>query len=177
MIYAMIALPDIFAGQQTKDNKIKVYANAYAILRELNAINLVARDYNSGRTARKQSPIKFKIGHENEPNVGLLFDASNKQFWTPEAAPFNQIFLLDRIPGVKSIKAHNIVLANSLYTLLCTEIGNKFDSEVSNHELLRSQNNGSNAIYAGISTSQINFPIESILDYLAHEDTVFSCAK
>lgn len=177
MIYAMIALPDIFAGQQTKDNKIKVYANAYAILRELNAINLVARDYNSGRTARKQSPIKFKIGHENEPNVGLLFDASNKQFWTPEAAPFNQIFLLDRIPGVKSIKAHNIVLANSLYTLLCTEIGNKFDSEVSNHELLRSQNNGSNAIYAGISTSQINFPVESILDYLAHEKTVSSCEK
>ena len=177
MIYAMIALPDIFAGQQTKDNKIKVYANAYAILRELNAINLVARDYNSGRSARKHSQIKFKIGHENEPNVGLLFDASNKQFWTPEAAPFNQIFLLDRIPGVKSIKAHNIVLANSLYTLLCTEIGNKFDSEVSNHELLRSQNNGSNAIYAGISTSQISFPIESILDYLAHEKTVSSCEK
>ena len=177
MIYAMIALPDIFASKQTKDNKIKVYANAYAILRELNAINLVARDYNSGRSARKQTPIRFKIGHEKEQNVGLLFDAADKQFWTPEAAPFNQIFLLDKIPMVKSIKAHNIVLANSLYTLLCTEIGNKFDSEVSNHELLRSQNNGSNAIYAGISTSQISFPIDSILDYLAHEKTVSSCEK
>ena len=177
MIYAMIALPDIFAEQQTRDNKIKVYANAYAILRELNAINLVARDYNKGRTARKQSPIKFKIGHEDEPNVGLLFDASNPLFWTPEAAPFNQIFLLDKITNIESIRAHNMVLANSLYTLLCTEIGNKFDSEVSNHELLRSQNNGSNAIYAGISTSQINFPIDSILDYLAHEKTIASCEK
>ncbi len=177
MIYAMIALPDIFAEQQTRDNKIKVYANAYAILRELNAINLVSRDYNKGRTARKQSPIKFKIGHEDEPNVGLLFDASNPSFWTPEAAPFNQIFLLDKITNIESIRAHNMVLANSLYTLLCTEIGNKFDSEVSNHELLRSQNNGSNAIYAGISTSQINFPIDSILDYLAHEKTIASCEK
>ena len=177
MIYAMIALPDIFAEQQTRDNKIKVYANAYAILRELNAINLVSRDYNKGRTARKQSPIKFKIGHEDEPNVGLLFDASNPLFWTPEAAPFNQIFLLDKITNIESIRAHNMVLANSLYTLLCTEIGNKFDSEVSNHELLRSQNNGSNAIYAGISTSQINFPVDSILDYLAHEKTIASCEK
>lgn len=175
LIYAMIALPDIYADQQTKDNKIKVYANAYAILRELNAINLVTRGYNKGNDLHKKSPINFKIGNIDEPNVGLLFDAKDEQFWTPEAAPFNQIFLLDRIPNVNSVKAHNIVLANSLYTLLCTEIGAKFDSEASNHELLRSQNNGSNAIFAGISTSQINFPIESILNYLAHTKTVESC--
>lgn len=175
LIYAMIALPDIYAEQQTKDNKIKVYANAYAILRELNAINLVTRGYNKGNDLHKKAPISFRIGNVDEPNVGLLFDAKDEQFWTPEAAPFNQIFLLDRIPNVNSVKAHNIVLANSLYTLLCTEIGAKFDSEASNHELLRSQNNGSNAIFAGISTSQINFPLESILNYLAHTKTVESC--
>ncbi len=175
LIYAMLALPDIYADQQIRDNKIKVYANAYAILRELNAINLVTRGYNAGTKDEKKSPIKFKIGNPEEPNVGLLFDSEDKQYWTPEAAPFNQIFLLDRIPNVNSVKAHNIVLANSLYTLLCTEIGAKFDSEASNHELLRSQNNGSNAIFAGISTSQINFPIESILNYLAYSKTVDSC--
>ncbi len=172
IINAMIALPDIFAEKQTRDNKIKVYANAYAILRELNAINLVCRSYNEGKQLRKKSPIRFKIGNINEPNVGLLFDASNPMFWTPEAAPFNQIFLLDRIPNVGSVEAHNMVLANSLYTLICTEIGAKFDSEASNHELLRSQSNGSNAIYAGISTSQIVFPKDTILNYLAHEKTV-----
>lgn len=175
LIYAMLALPDIYADQQIRDNKIKVYANAYAILRELNAINLVTRGYNAGTKDEKRTPIKFKIGNPEEPNVGLLFDSEDKQYWTPEAAPFNQIFLLDRIPNVNSVKAHNIVLANSLYTLLCTEIGAKFDSEASNHELLRSQNNGSNAIFAGISTSQINFPIESILNYLAYSKTVDSC--
>ncbi len=174
-INAMIALPDIFADSQTKDNKIKVYANAYAILRELNAINLVTRNYNAGRDLNKKSPIRFKIGNAKEPNVGLLFDAGDPNFWTPEAAPFNQIFLLDRITGVDSVKAHNMVLANTLYTLICTEIGAKFDSEASNHELLRSQNNGSNAIYAGISTSQIVFPVESVLNYLAHKKTLDSC--
>lgn len=175
IINAMIALPDIFAESQTKDNKIKVYANAYSILRELNAINLVTRNYNDANKINKKSPIRFRIGNPEEPNVGLLFDASDPNFWTPEAAPFNQIFLLDRITGVDSVKAHNMVLANTLYTLICTEIGAKFDSEASNHELLRSQNNGGNAIYAGISTAQVVFPIGSVLNYLAHKKTLESC--
>lgn len=175
IVNAMIALPDIYADSQTPENRIKVYSNAYAILRELNAINLVARNYNAGRAAQKKAPIRFRIGHPDEPSVGVLFDASDKQFWTPEAAPFSQVFLLDRIPGLNSVTAHDIVLANSLYTILCTEIGSAFDSEFSNHELLRSQNNGSNAIYAGISTSQIRFPQESILDYLAHKKTLSAC--
>ena len=176
IINAMIALPDIYADSQTQDNKTKIFANAYAILREINAINLVARNYNEGtRTERKKSPVNFRIGNPNEPNVGVLFDSSDKQFWTPEAAPFNQIFVLDHIPGLHSIQAHDIVLANSLYTLICTDIGVKFDSEASNHEILRSQNNGSNAIFAGISTSQMRFPVDSILDYLAHDKAVKSC--
>lgn len=175
IVNAMIALPDIYADSQTPENRIKVYSNAYAILRELNAINLVSRNYNAGVAQHKKAPIRFRIGDPREPNVGLLFDASDKQFWTPEAAPFSQVFLLDRIPGINSVSAHNMVLANSLYTILCTEIGSAFDSEFSNHELLRSQNNGSNAIYAGISTAQIRFPAESVLDYLAHQKTVDSC--
>ncbi len=174
IVNAMIALPDIYADSQTPENRVKVYSNAYAILRELNAINLVARNYNAGQTAKKKAPVRFKIGHEDEPNVGVLFDASDKRYWTPEAAPFSQVFLLDRIPGLNSIAAHDMVLANSLYTIICTEIGASFDSEFSNHELVRSQNNGSNAIYAGISTSQIRFPADSVLEYLARKRTLSS---
>ncbi len=176
IVNAMVALPDIYADAQTPDNRVKIYSNAYAILRELNAIYLVARNYNEGdRSALKNSPVKFRIGNPNEPNVGVLFDASDRQFWTPEAAPFTQIFVLDRIPGLKSITAHNIVLANSIYTLICTDIGVEFDSEASNHEILRSQNNGSNAIYASVSTAQMNFPVDTILDYLAHEKALKAC--
>lgn len=176
IVNAMVALPDIYADAQTEDNRIKIYANAYAILRELNAIYLVARNFNEGeRTKMKKAPVKFRIGNPNEPNVGVLFDAADPQFWTPEAAPFTQIFVLDRIPGLKSIGAHDIVLANSLYTLICTQIGVEFDSEASNHEILRSQNNGSNAIYASVSTSQMTFPVNTILDYLAHEKALKAC--
>lgn len=175
IVNAMVALPDIYASAQNEDNKIKVYANAYAILRELNAIYLVTRNFNEGnRTNLKNAPVKLRIGNPEEPNVGVLFDASDKQFWTPEAAPFTQIFVLDRIPKL-GIEAHDIVLANSIYTLICTDIGTMFDSEASNHEILRSQNNGSNAIYASVSTSQLVFPVESILDYLAHKKALSAC--
>ena len=176
IVNAMVALPDIYAESQTEDNRIKIYSNAYAILRELNAIYLVARNFNAGENRKvKRAPVKFRIGNPNEPNVGVLFDSDDPQFWTPEAAPFTQIFVLDRIPGLKSIAAHDIVLANSLYTLICTQIGVEFDSEASNHEILRSQNNGSNAIYASVATSQMVFPVESVLDYLAHDKAVSAC--
>ena len=176
IVNAMVALPDIYADAQTEDNRIKIYSNAYAILRELNAIYLVARNFNAGENRKvKKAPVKFRIGNPNEPNVGVLFDSEDPQFWTPEAAPFTQIFVLDRIPGLKSISAHDIVLANSLYTLICTEIGVEFDSEASNHEILRSQNNGSNAIYASVATSQMVFPVDSVLDYLAHDKAVSAC--
>ncbi len=175
IINAMIALPDIYSESQTPENNTKIYANAYAIFRELNAINLVSRGYNKGDQLKKKTPIKFRIGNPEEPNVGVLFDSMDKSFWTPEAAPFTQVFVLDKIPNVTSVTAHNIVLANSLYSLICTDIGDKFDSEISNHELLHSQNNGSGAIYAGISTSEIRFPKETVLDYVAHKKTLLSC--
>lgn len=175
IINAMIALPDIYADSQTPDNRVKIYANAYAILRELNAINLVAHNYNANLDNEKKAPVRFRIGHPDEPNVGVLFDSEDKQFWTPEAAPFSQIFILDRIPGLKSVTAHDIVMANALYTIICTDIGAAFDSEASNHAILHSQNNGSNAIYAGISTSQVRFPKNTILDYLARKKALSSC--
>lgn len=175
IINAMIALPDIYADGQTPENTTKIYANAYAIFREINAINLVSRGYNKGDQLKKKAPVRFKIGHAEEPSLGLLFDSMDSSFWSPDAAPFNQVFVLDKIPNVTSVTAHNIVLANSLYSLICTEIGDRFDSEISNHELVHSQNNGSGAIYAGISTSEIRFPKDTILDYIAHEKTIAAC--
>ncbi len=174
IVNAMILLPDIFRDKQTDENRIKVVANAYAILRELNAINLVARNYNEGRFDRKRSKINIRIGSPDEPNVGVLFDSNDPEYWTPSAAPFSQIFMLDKMTGVSAF-AHNIVLANALYTLICTKTGGEFDSEASNHEVVRSQNNGASAIFAGIATSQINFPQDALLSYLAHRKALDSC--
>lgn len=178
LVSAMIACPDIYADTQTPENRIKIYANAYAILRELNAINLVTNsEYNrtAATSLEKKAPVCFRIGHPDEPSVGVLFDASDEKYWHAEFAPFSQIFMLDKIPGVQSIRAHEVVLANSLYTILCTDMGSVFDSATSNLAFIKSQNNGSNAIYAGISTAQVSFPSDSILDYLAYKKAFSAC--
>ena len=173
---AMLACPDIYADAQTGDNRTKIYANAYAILRELNAMNQVvygendrAEDTSGKKTYRP--PIHFRIGDKNDPYVGLLFDSDDREFWKPEMAPFQKVFLLDKIAGLSSITAHDAVMANSLYTILCTEVGPTIDSEVSNHAMLLQQSRGHNAIYGGIGTSEIRYPIDSTLNYLAHEKT------
>ncbi len=167
---AVVACPDIYADKMTsEDNRVKIYSNAYAILRELNAINLVTHGYNDPKkkTSIHRPPVRLKIGDKNS-SVGLLFDSMDKDYWHPAAAPFDRVFLLDKIPGLNTVQAHDIVLANSLYTVLCTEIGASIDSEVSNHAMLNSQSNGFNAIYSGIATSELRYPVESILDYVAH---------
>ncbi len=167
---AVVACPDIYEAKMTSaDNRKKIYSNAYAILRELNAINLVTHGYNdpAKNTAEHRPPVRLKIGHKNSP-VGVLFDSSDRDYWHPAAAPFDKVFLLDKIPGLNSVQAHDIVLSNSLYTVLCTEIGASIDSEVSNHAMLNSQSNGYNAIYAGIATSELRYPAESVLNYMAH---------
>ncbi len=168
--HAVLACPDIYADIQTStDNATKVYSNAYAILRELNAINLVTHGYNAPNMDAKEHhpPVRYKLGHPSSP-VGVLFDSADERFWHPGAAPFQKIYLLDKIPGLNSVKAHDVVLANSLYTVLCTEIGSSIDSEMSNHAMLNSQSNGYNAIYAGIATSELRYPADSVLNYMAH---------
>ncbi len=182
IVNAMIALPEIYEESQSTENRVKIYANAYAILRELNAINLVARGYNreirdgnDGGTRSKKAPIRFAIGSPVIRNVGVLFDASDPAYWTPNAAPFNQVFMLDRMPRVHSIHAHDIILANSMYAIIGTQMGARFQSVQNNAATLLSQNNGGNAIYAGISTAELKFPRESILNYLAHEKAYRSC--
>ena len=181
MVNAMIALPEIYEESQTPENRVKIYANAYAILRELNAINLVSRGYNQEivgeEKVNKKAPIRFSIGSEKDRNVGLLFDASKEEFWTPKAAPFDQIYILDRVPGVHSIHAHDEIMANSLYAIIGTKMGGCIKTVQNNALTTLTQNNGSNAIYAGISTAELRFPRETILSYLAHEKAYRACEE
>lgn len=167
--FAMLACPDIYQDSLTDpDQRTKVFANAYAILREINAMNLVASGYNNPKMNKeKHAPVQFRIGHPGNPYVGNLFDAADEAFWGPDAAPFQGIYLLDKVPGLSSVKAHDSIMANSLYTMLCTEIGPAFDSEKSNQAAKLSEKDNASAIYAGVSSAQICYPLQAVVDYIA----------
>ncbi len=173
--YAMLACPDIYADTiRDDDQKVKIYANAYAILRELNAMNLVANSqYNNPEKGKiKHAPVRFHLGSTDSDDpigkkVGKLFDSEDEQYGKSEAAPFHTVYLLDKMPALGSVRAHDSILANSLYTIMCTEIGATFGSGNSNALGTKSQSNNGNAIYAGIATSQIRYPYDAIATYMA----------
>ena len=177
---AMLACPDIYEAKQNGDrlNVVSIYANAYAILRELNAINQViygmnGKNYDSGnrRTAlRGRTPVNFRLGSEDGP-VGVLFDSNDVEYHQPKYAPFDRVYLMEKIINVSSIPAHDEAMANTLYSMICTQAGGKLDGQWSNEEKKRAGESGHNCMYAGVGSSEIRFPIDTLLDYFAWRKT------
>ena len=164
--YAMVACPGIYsnANANIPGAVDKIHANAYAIIRELNAMNLVTSGNDDG--------VNFHLGTKDSP-TGVLFDSSMESFKQSERTPFKYIYLMDKLITCDSIQAHDSVLANSLYSLICTEAGDGIDSIESNVGTTKDPS----AIYAGVASAQILYPAEAILDYAAHQKTLDAIQK
>ena len=72
--------PDMFSQTMNLEMKTKSFANAYATLLEINAINNSIINKNN---------VSIKVGFENEKSFGLLFDGNNNEFLTKEYLPFD----------------------------------------------------------------------------------------
>ncbi len=178
-LYAMLSCPDIYADNTDAESASRCFANAYATLRELNAINLVAYGYN-GKTAsrrtkakeRKNDPAIFRLESPNPEEIsGVLFDASEEKFQKSSSMPFRSVYLLDRIAGVRTVAEHEEALADALYTLTCTKAEGMFDHLTANAETQRSLQHGAGAVYAALSAAKLSFPREHILRVMAEKKT------
>ncbi|MBP3436974.1 MAG: hypothetical protein J6K61_03585 [Clostridia bacterium] len=178
--HAMLSCPDIYADSTDAENATRYFANAYAALRELNAINLVAYGYN-GKTPsrrakdkeqRKNDPAIFRLESPNPEEIsGVLFDASEEKYQKTSSVPFRSVYLLDRIAGVRTVKEHEEALADSLYTLTCTKAEGMFDHLSANADTQRSLQHGAGAVFAALSAAKLSFPREHILRALAQKKT------
>ena len=142
---ALVALPEICEQQLTAQQTVKARANAYATLRELNAINLVV-----GGAHPNNAP---KIGDVNDPYLGLLFDPVTAQGSGTVALPFKQIYLFRRNPGVLSISMHIDFLTDAARHL-CAE------------ESITTPNTP-DAVFSGLSISRSIYPADSIVSYIS----------
>lgn len=149
-VKALLSCPDVYVDALTSENKVKAYANAYAALSELNAVDLVSKGYNGKAQAESKCKISFKIGSEKSKGIGVLFDSSKPEFAVSSAQPFQTVYLFDRIPGTNSIAAYERIMAKMIGLILDDNDG-KASSE----------------IYAGFSLAEIVFASESIVDYVA----------
>lgn len=149
-IKMILTCPDIYSNSQNFESRKKAYANAYAALKELNAVNLVTSGFNNMDTDFVREPINFNI------KIGdiLLFDSKDKKFWDRSAFPFEKIYLFERIPTIMSVSTHEQIIS-SILSILCNNYKNDELSSVEN-------------IYAGISISKVQYPAEDNIDYLLH---------
>ena len=129
-------LPDVCEDLLTAEQRVKAEANAYAALRELNAMTRAC-----GTDA---APIR--IGGEEDPYFGLLFDSST------DGKPFDKVRIFRRIPGVRVITLFAEQLADTA-VVLCTE-----ESDTNRNE--------TDAIYGGVSLLRTVYSAESIEKYI-----------
>ncbi len=148
---AALALPAIFAGALSSEQVIKSNANAYAALRELHAVNTVLL---SSEEERKRSFFSYKIGFDGKPG-GVIFDIQNKKFADPAYAPFDEVYLFERIPGVTSVSTHIDIITETAAAFLRTRVP---ETEHKNLE--------TTAIFGGASLTKVRYPEESIIKYM-----------
>ena len=157
--FASLACQDIFSEFLSAEQRVKTSANAYAALRELHAMGLVAGDRRPIEEKMKKSLAHFCIGDENDTQMGVLFNAE----WVSEdeqiTAPFDRVFLTDKIPGVTSVAMHTDVMADALLPVCDGTFAFAGEAVAEN---LKS----TDAVYGGLSSLEIHYPEHSIVNYI-----------
>ena len=150
---AILTCPDIYVDLLTQENKIKAYANTYATLRELNAVDLISKGYNLTAKESGKAQINYKIGSENS-RMGVLFDSFMPEFNTLNAKVFDKVYFVDRTPSITSLETYEEMVSKVLSVVIDENI------DASDEK-----------IYAGVSIAEIVFSPETIVDYVAKKKT------
>ncbi len=162
IIRGLFALPDIYVGAQNGPSLIEnVYANAYASLKELCAINRLF----SGNS-RLSAGIRMRFSDQFDSDTDR--DA-NGQFPAVKS-PYDFIFFVDDVNGrsgkLNSIEAYNEQIADIAYMQLYSPMAQNMSSEEDNQIRSRIISNGQR-IFGSAGFSRIVYPHDEIVDYCA----------
>ncbi len=148
----LLTCPDLYIDSLTSEKKEKAYANSYATMQEINAVDEVTKGYNND-LQNKSFNIDFNINLFGEE----LFDASEKKYYNRKYFPFENIYLLDRIPSVDTLINHEIHFANVLNMLT-------IDYE--------KKNNPSDVVYKSLFVKKVVYSFEHTLNYVQNKKVI-----
>jgi len=141
--HAILVMPSVFEEIFSSDvQRTKGRANAYAAMRELHAINTAAYNGNGS---------DFRIGSDAGASE-LLFDCSKEEFQCREAAPFDRVVLVDRIPGVNGVRAHCSAIADLIRSLSLYD-----DKDIT----VKNDN-----VYEGMAQVKVVYSVENLKEYI-----------
>jgi len=172
-IMGLFACPDLYVktlGNKPGDrtNLENMYANAYAAIRELNAMNLAVSTGGLEMIAPGYGKtINIKIHTRSE---GKLFDPKDEKFLdNANNKPFNLLYFVDSANeegGVlTNINQYYAVMADIVYTRLYSPIEESIRSGESNE--LGPHSKFPTAIYGSAGYGRIIYPYKDIIRYLA----------
>jgi hypothetical protein len=149
---AYLAMPSIYKDSLNADQNRKSHSNAYAALRELNAINKAA--FSEESAAEAASPVELQI-RVPYGAFQTLFDSTAEEFCVPEAAPFDQVTLFEKIPTVGSVAMHIDVMTD---VVMSACLGQPTPNQKK-----------TDAIFSSVSMVRVSYPIDSIVNYISKE--------
>lgn len=167
-ITGLFGCPDIYVGVNAHDpeKRRSMFANAYASIRELNAMNMcvggsraVSNDYGKS--------INIKIDTRSE---GKLFDSNDPYFTgSYNAKPFDLLYFVDQENAdgfeLGNLQDYYHVMADIAYTRLYSPLEGAIQDDESNEMNRRAT--VPTAIYGSAGYAKIVYPYEDILRYLA----------
>lgn len=168
-IMGLLACPDLFARTVADANVENMYANAYAAVRELNAMNLAVTKSKTSDGYGKSINIAI-----NTKSEGLLFDSNHPLFSAnTNNKPYDLLYFIDiaNTEGgiLRTMDQYYGVMADVVHTRLYSPIEEPIRSDESNE--LKIHVNYPTAIYGSAGYGRIRYPYHGILSYLAVRKT------
>jgi len=162
IIRGMFALPDLFKDvNPSKVQRESMYANAYAALKELSAINQVCLS---------NDPAADDINMQ----IDNLFD-SKRDRRKAEKKPFDFIFFVDNINSrgkvLTSIDDYKQLMTTATYMQVYSPMTDSGDSREDNAILTVISGDGK-PLYGGVGASRIVYPYKDLVDYCGTRATI-----
>ena len=167
IIRGLFALPDIFmGGNPSKIQQESMYANAYASIKELNAMNRVTLSSDAS-------------ADEIQMTIDSLFD-SKRDRGRAEKKPFDFIFFVDNINSrsmvMSSIEEYKRLMTTAAYMQVYSPITDSGDSREDNAILTVISEDG-RPLYGSVGASQIVYPYRDLVNYCGLRATIDSISE
>ncbi len=164
LVHGLFACPDLYKNVVSPQQLPNLYANAYAVIRELNAFNLICGpDTTSAYGGKLDIDIEISTACE-----GKLFQKDAKGRYGDK--PYDIMYFIDRVNYLSKILGglpeYYKAMANIAYSHLYTDISGEVLSAESNE--MHAHNMAPGAIYGSAGAASIKYPYEDILEYFAN---------
>ncbi|MBQ9975785.1 MAG: hypothetical protein IJP16_04675 [Clostridia bacterium] len=163
IIHGLFACPDLYENVVKPEQKRSIFANAYAVIRELNAFNLICGNDKTDAYGAKIDP-DIEISTDCEGN---LFTKDQEGRYGDK--PYDFMYFIDKVSCMSTV--HDDIgeyykeMADIAYSHLYTDISDRVweneSNEMNNHTM------APGSIYGSAGASSIVYPYDDIIKYFA----------